>query len=147
MKGLPVTSSRLPEMVGDIADTLAARGEVHAIALGGSRSGSLADPQSDYDIYVFVDDDVMYWHRDDFERDLRDVIEQYRPSLGYSTAFWYTVRQAMPLYDQGSWFACLQTLAARPYPDALREAIVYWNHLLLRTTHSSYRYQIGLAIA
>jgi len=174
-------------MIGGIVDTLAGRREVQAIALGGSRSGSLADPESDYDIYVFVDDDVplgardalahrfdpapeigntwfgpgdewtdlatgtsvdvMYWRRGDFERDLRDVIEQHRPSLGYSTAFWYTVRQAMPLYDREGWFADLQTLAARPYPEALRQAIVGWNHPLLRTTHSSYRRQIELAIA
>lgn len=187
MKGLPVPSSRQPEMIRAIVVALAARRKVQAIALGGSQSGNLADPESDYDIYVFVDDDlpldgrralalrfdpapeidnrwfgpgdewtdvatgtsvdVMYWCRTDFERDLREVIEGHRPSLGYSTAFWYTVRQAMPLYDREGWFADLQTLAARPYPDALRDAIVRWNHPLLRTTHSSYRRQIELAIA
>lgn len=185
--GAPVTPPRLPEMIGGIVGTLTTRREVQAIALGGSHSGGLADPESDYDIYVFVDDDlpldsravlahrfdpapeigntwfgagdewtdqatgtsvdVMYWRPEDFERDLRDVIERHRPSLGYSTAFWYTVRHAIPMYDREGWFAVLQTLAARPYPEPLRQAITGWNHPLLRTTHSSYRHQIELAIA
>lgn len=75
------------------------------------------------------------------------MIERHRPSLGYSTAFWYTVRHSTPLYDRDHWFTDLQGLAARPYPDALRNAIVRWNHPLLRTTHSSWRHQIELAIA
>jgi len=90
--------------------------------------------------------DLMYWDRAGFERDLRAVIEGHRPSLGYSTAFWYTVRHSMPLFDRDGWFAQLQELAATPYPDALRRSIVAWNHPLLRTTRSSYRHQIELAI-
>lgn len=174
-------------MIGKIVKALSARPEVHAVVLGGSRTAGIADPASDYDIYVYLDGgvpldareslarrfdlapeigntwfgpgdewtdaatgtsvDVMYWRRDDFERQLRDVIERQRPSLGYSTSFWYTVRHSTPLYDRDGWFADLQALAARPYPDALREAIVGWNYPLLRTTHSSYRRQIELAIA
>lgn len=177
----------LPGMIEQIVDALAARPEVHAIALGGSRISSMADPESDYDIYVFLDGDVplnvreplasrfgpapeignswfgpgdewtdaatgtsvdlMYWQRDDFERDLRGVIEGHRPSLGYSTSFWYTVRHATPLYDRDGCFVQLQLLATRPFPEALREAIVGWNHPLLRTKHSSWRRQIELAIA
>lgn len=173
-----------PDLIGEI---VAARPEVAAVALGGSRAGDMAGPESDYDVYVFVDRDiplkvrealarrsdpspeigntwfgpgdewtnaamgtsidVMYWRRSDFERDLRDVIERHRPSLGYSTAFWYTVRQATPLFDRDGWFAGLQALAARPYPEALQRAIVGWNHPLLRMTHSSWRRQIELAIA
>lgn len=127
-------------MIGQVVDALAARPEVCAIALGGSRTGDIAGPESDYDVYVFVDGDIpleirkalahrfdpnpeigntwfgpgdewtdassgtsvdiMYWQRDDFERDLRDVIERSRPLRGYSTAFWHTVRHAIPLYDR-----------------------------------------------
>jgi predicted nucleotidyltransferase len=174
-------------MIGQIVEMLRARQEVHAIALGGSRASSMADPGSDYDIYVYLDGDVpldarealarrfdpapeigntwfgpgdewtdaatgtavdvVYWQRNDFERQLRDVIERHRPSLGYSTSFWYTVRHSVPLYDRNGWFATLQALAEVPYPAPLREAIVRWNHPLLRTTHSSWRHQIELAIA
>ncbi len=90
--------------------------------------------------------DVMYWDRAGFERDLRAVIEGHRPSLGYSTAFWHTVRQSTALFDRDGWFARLQELAATPYPDALRRAIIERNQPLLRTTRSSYRHQIELAI-
>ena len=91
--------------------------------------------------------DLMYWDRAAFERDLRAVIEAHRPSLGYSTAFWYTVRQSTALFDRDGWFAGLQALAATPYPNELRRAIVAFNHPLLRTTRSSYRHQIELASA
>jgi hypothetical protein len=173
-------------MIGQVVEAFSARTEVDAIALGGSRTSAMADPESDYDVYVFLDGDVppnaretlarrfdpapeignnwfgpgdewtdaatgtavdvMYWQRDDFERQLRDVIERHQPSLGYSTSFWYTVRHSVPLYDRNGWFVDLQALAARPYPEALREAIVGFNHPLLRTTHSSWRHQIELAI-
>ncbi len=88
----------------------------------------------------------MYWDRAGFERDLRAVIEGHRPALGYSTAFWHTVRNAAPLHDRDGWFAELQSLAARPYPEELRRAIVAFNWPLLRTTRSSYRHQIELAL-
>jgi predicted nucleotidyltransferase len=90
--------------------------------------------------------DLMFWDRRAFERDLRRVIEEHRPSLGYSTAFWFTTRHATPLVDRDGWFADMRTLAARPYPDALRRAIVDFNLPLLRRTRSSYRHQIELAL-
>ncbi len=90
--------------------------------------------------------DLMYWERTAFERDLRAVIEEHRPALGYTTAFWRTVHRATPLFERDGWFAGLQDLAARPFPELLRRAIVGWNWPLLRTTHSSYQRQIELAI-
>ncbi|MDQ3657458.1 MAG: DUF4037 domain-containing protein [Chloroflexota bacterium] len=177
----------LPDAMRAIVETLSQRTAVAAIALGGSRTSSLTDVASDYDVYIYLDEaipldvrrelaarfdpdpeignawfgpgdewtdrpagvtvDVMYWDRTGFERDLRAVIEDHQPSLGYSTAFWHTVRQSTPLFDRDGWFAGLQALAATPYPDELRRAIVAFNHPLLRTTHSSYRHQIELAIA
>jgi hypothetical protein len=90
--------------------------------------------------------DLMFWDRQGFERDLRRVIDEHRPSLGYSTAFWFTTRHATPLFDRDGWLVKLQDLAARPYPNALRRAIVDFNLPLLRTTRSSYRHQIELAL-
>ncbi len=91
--------------------------------------------------------DLMYWDRAGFERDLRAVIEGHRPSLGYTTAFWHTVQHSVPLHDREGWFEGMQALADTPYPEELRRSIVAWNHPLLRTTRSSYRHQIELAIA
>ena len=89
--------------------------------------------------------DIIYWEAAPFARQLRDVIEEHRPSLGYSTSFWFTVAHATPLFDRNGWFAEVQRLAASPYPDELRRAIVRFNHPLLRSTRSSYRHQIELA--
>lgn len=50
------------------------------------------------------------------------------------------------VHDREGWFAGIQHLAAKPYPDELRRAIVAWNHPLLRTSQSSYRHQIELAL-
>ena len=90
--------------------------------------------------------DLIYWDRKWFEREIRDVIERHRPSLGYSTALWHTLRHSVPLFDRDGWLASLRQLATTPYPDELRRAIVAWNHPLLRTTRSSHRHQIELAI-
>lgn len=90
--------------------------------------------------------DLMFWDRQQFEQQLRSVIEHHCPSLGYSTAFWFTIRHATPLYDRDGWFAALQGLAARAYPDALRRAIIARNRPLLRSTRSSYRHQVDLAL-
>jgi len=164
----------LPAAIEAIVACFSPRPEVVAIALGGSRASERIDSLSDYDIYVFLDAeipldarrdlaarfdpqpeigntwfgpgdewtdrpdgtavDIMYWDRTGFECDLRAVIEMHRPTLGYSTAFWHTTRYAMPLHDRDGWFASLQDLATTPYQE------------LRRTTHSSYRHQIELAI-
>lgn len=91
--------------------------------------------------------DLMFWNRDWFEDQLRDVIERHRPSLGYTTSIAFTARHAAPLFDRDGWLARMQTLSASPYPEELRAAIIAWNLPLLRTTRSSYRHQIELAIA
>jgi len=90
--------------------------------------------------------DIMYWERPWFERQIGDVIERCQPSLGYTTSFWFTLRHSVRLFDRHGWLARQQALAATPYPEKLRRRIIAWNHPLLRTTRSSYRHQIELAI-
>ena len=90
--------------------------------------------------------DAMYfsleWLREQVERPLK----HHQPSLGYTTAFAYTVDRSRILYDPQGKFAALQTLASAPYPEALREAIVRYNHPLLRETISSYFAQLTKAV-
>jgi predicted nucleotidyltransferase len=90
--------------------------------------------------------DVMFWDAGDFAGNLRRVIGLHQPSLGYSTSFWFTIRNAACLYDRDGWFAELKALAEAPYPDALRHAIIAYNAPVLRSIRSSYRHQIQLAI-
>jgi hypothetical protein len=91
--------------------------------------------------------DVVYWESTWIEDQLARVLDRHLPSVGYSTCFWYTVRNALPLVDRDGWFAALQAKAARPYPEPLRRAIVANNHPLLRTARSSFLHQIELALA
>jgi hypothetical protein len=90
--------------------------------------------------------DLVSFGRGWFEHQLREVIERHQPALGYTTAFWHTARHAEPLFDRHGWLARMQELAASPYPEPLRRAIVAHNHPLLRTAHASYRHQLALAV-
>ena len=89
--------------------------------------------------------DVMYfgleWLREQLERPL----VHHQASLGYSTAFCYTVSRSSVLYDPQGDFAALQALAWKPYPDALREAVVRYNQPMLRGVVSSYLAQLTKA--
>ena len=91
--------------------------------------------------------DVMYfglgWLREQVGRPLK----HHQPSLGYTTAFAYTVDRARILYDPQGKFTALQELTSAPYPEALREAIVRYNQPLLRTTISSYWAQLKKAVS
>ena len=82
--------------------------------------------------------DVMYFGLEFYREQLERPLVRHQPSLGYSTAFAYTVAQARVLYDPEGKFAALQALTHEPYPDALRENTVRYNHPILRGTISSY---------
>lgn len=91
--------------------------------------------------------ELMYRGLDWIAAQLDAVLVAHRASVGYSTAFWYNVRHAVPLFDPGGWYARLQARAAQPYPDALRRNVIRLNHPLLRRVAASFRHQIELAIA
>lgn len=91
--------------------------------------------------------DVIYWSPDWIEAQLDRVLIHHLPSTGYSTCFWRTVRDAVPLVDPNGWFAALQLRARVPYPEPLRQAIIANNRPLLRDARSSFLHQIERAIA
>jgi hypothetical protein len=91
--------------------------------------------------------DAVYFDADWMAGQVRRAVVDHAPSLGYSTAFWHTVRTSQPLTDRHGWLAALQAAAAVPYPEPLRRAIVAYNHPILRGTLSSYRAQVAKAVA
>lgn len=81
------------------------------------------------------------------EAQLDRVLIHHQASVGYSTCFWHTVRDALPLYDPTGWFAALQTKTTCPYPEDLRRAVVAMNYPIPRESGASFSRQIELAVA
>lgn len=91
--------------------------------------------------------DVIYRTPGWIEEELDRVLERHEASLGYSTCLWHNVLHSTPLFDRNGWYGGLRAIAARPYPEELRRAIVARNHPVLRTSFSSYVAQIARAVA
>lgn len=63
---------------------------------------------------------------------LNDMFIHNRARTGNSTSLWHTVAASKALFDRSGWVATLQKLAGRPYLDALADAIISKNFVLLR---------------
>lgn len=115
--------------------------------------GATGDPGHDYfgggdewtDAATGAHFDLMYFGLEFFREQIERPLRYFQPSLGYSTAFAYTVSQGRILYDPEDKFAALQALAREPYPDALRENVVRYNRPMLRGFISSYYRQLEKA--
>lgn len=90
--------------------------------------------------------DIVYfdcaWMADQITR----VVDQHQASLGYTTCFWHTVRQSLPLHDPAGWFDQLQQRCQGDYPEALRRNIIALNHPVLRGVIPAYANQIEKAV-
>jgi hypothetical protein len=168
---------------------LATSPAVAAIALVGSQSSGMAESDSDFDLFVYVDGDLgnlrdrvaeehadpaswrslyersfgdcdiwrlkdggawldlMYWPTAWAEEQLQRVLVEHRASMGYTTAFWRSIRNAWPLYERDGWHADLQRRARQPYPEGLRRNIVEVNRLYLGEHPFSLRQQTAKALA
>jgi predicted nucleotidyltransferase len=90
--------------------------------------------------------DVAYWDTQWIKAYLSPVVEQHRPSLGFTTAHWHTVRFSQPLFDRSGWFARLKSWVDQPYPETLRRFVILRNRRLLTQVISSYRGQLEKAL-
>ncbi len=80
------------------------------------------------------------------EENLKNVLERSIPSLGYTTAFWHTVRSSRILFDRSGWFGRLQRWSEQPYPEPLRQAVIARNHAVLREIIPAYLHQVEKAV-
>ncbi len=93
-----------------------------------------------------IEIDSTYFDVSWMEEQLLRVIEKHQSAQGYTTCFWYTVRQSIPFYDPNGWFSNMQQLAQAEYPEALRENIIAFNHPLLRGIIPSFANQLEKAV-
>ncbi len=90
--------------------------------------------------------DLLYWSPGWIDEQIDRLLVRHQAAMGYTTCFWYSIHNAVPLFDRDGWLTRLQDRAAMPYPEPLQRAILALNYPPLRTVVSSYRQQIELAI-
>jgi hypothetical protein len=94
-----------------------------------------------------IEVDLVQFRVDWMTDQVTRVLERYEPSMGYSTSFWYTIRQSHIVYDRNQWLTNLKAAAQQPYPAQLAHNIVTHNYRVLNSIIPSYRNQIKSAIA
>jgi predicted nucleotidyltransferase len=99
-----------------------------------------------FDAETRIEVDVVYFNADWMTDQIARVLDRHEAWMGYTTAFWHTVKQSHLIYDRTGWLFGLITKAQAPYPDQLIQNIVDMNHPLLRDIVPSYRKQIESAL-
>jgi len=99
-----------------------------------------------FDAATGIEVDVMYWEPAWMEGVLHQVLDEHRPSLGYTTSFWFTIQNSQILFDRSGWLAQLKQKYDRPYPEELRRAIINFNRVVLRDVIPGYRNQVEKAV-
>jgi hypothetical protein len=95
-----------------------------------------------FDACSRIEVDVVYSGKGATEDALDRILRQHRPSGGYTTCIWHTIRTARILFDRSGWFGRLQAWSNQPYPPELRHAIIQHNFPVLRDIIPSYRYNV-----
>ncbi len=90
--------------------------------------------------------DAMYWTTAWAEDELDWRLIRHSPKVGYTTAFWRSIRDAIPVFERDEWHGELQRRAASAYPADLRDAIVGLNRDLIGPDNPfSFRHQADTA--
>lgn len=99
-----------------------------------------------FDTETGIEVDLVYFDVQWMEDQIKRVMIEHQPSLGYSTCFPFTIRHSMVFYDPHGWFASLQKICQQPYPEKLRNNIIQQNYPVLRQIIPSYYFQIEKAV-
>jgi hypothetical protein len=129
---------------------LQARMEIMELS-GGARHASMGlnfwGPGDEwFDAETGIEVDIIYFDTRWMEDQIKRVVLDHQPSMGYSTCLWYTVRQSQVYYDPNGWFEGLQELCQGSYPETLRQNIIAHNYPVLREIIPSYFFQIEKAV-
>lgn len=93
-----------------------------------------------------IEIDVIYFDTAWMDEQIHLVVDECRPSLGYTTCLWYTLANSTPFHDRNGWFSRLQARCKVNYPEALRRNIVRHNHPVLRSIIPAYTVQLDKAV-
>lgn len=98
-----------------------------------------------YHAQTGIEVDIVYFDTAWVEDHLDRVVHQAQPSMGYTTCYWYTLQQSVILSDRRGWLAELQRGYQVDYPEKLRQAIIAYNHPVLRGIIPAYAHQLEKA--
>ena len=91
--------------------------------------------------------DVMYWTTSWFTDTVKSSWERCQPQNGYTTAFLYTLKNFVVVYDSDGWLNSLRDMVSGEYPEELMKNIVSRNLMLMKDKpFSSYYEQIEKAV-
>lgn len=90
--------------------------------------------------------DIAYFDFNWLENGLRNILEKYNASIGYSTCFWHNVNNSLIVFDKNGKFKDLKEKYTIEYPVQLKRNIVSKNYPILKKNFSSYYNQIEKAI-
>lgn len=79
--------------------------------------------------------DIQYWPTSWAEDELDWRLVKQSPQHGFSTCFWRSIREGVPLYERTQWHQAVQQRATARYPDGLRSAIIDVNRRALGRDH------------
>jgi len=91
--------------------------------------------------------DVMYWNTSWFEDIVENIWVKHYPSNGYTTAFFYTLKNFEIIFDKNNWLKNLQDKINTEYPKELKQNIINRNLMLMKDKpFASYYEQIEKAL-
>lgn len=90
--------------------------------------------------------DIAYFDFNYLENKLKNILEKYNASIGYSTCFWNNVINALIVFDKNEKFKILKEKYTIEYPEELKRNIVSKNYSILKKNFSSCYNQIEKAI-
>lgn len=90
--------------------------------------------------------DISYIDFNWLENELKNVLEKYNASSGYSTCFWHNVINSIIVFDKNSEFKNLKEKYSIEYPEELKRNIVIKNYPILKNNFSAYYNEIEKAI-
>ncbi|MEE0859682.1 MAG: DUF4037 domain-containing protein [Acutalibacteraceae bacterium] len=90
--------------------------------------------------------DIIFRDIEMIEHTQKYVVDECKPMLGYTTAFWYTLLVSQIYFDKSGRFTDLQKKYNVPYPKQLRKNIITHNMKMLSGVLPSYDKQIEKAV-